>query len=256
MDVREQKDINRDNFQRHPWEIVRLEFVLNLLKKYYKKGDSPSSILDVGGGDLYVAKAVDDYFPASKVTSVDIGIPDNDCFDVGEVKVVNDWGQIHGKTYDLILLLDVLEHIEDDKEFLKGLVEKFSLRGTVFLITVPLHSFLFSEHDIKLNHKRRYAYNELPRQVRSEGLNIIREGNIFSSLWIFRIVQLIFGKGFSKKPLPGRRGSSFTDVAVWDHSALFTAIVKLLLRFDVKYTNWFPGLSGYVLANKQNNINA
>ena len=254
MDVREQKDINRDNFHRHPWEIIRLEFVINILKKYYKKRVFPSSVLDVGSGDLYVSEAVADYFSAGEVTSVDTSY--NHCFDSRKVKVVNDWNQIHGRRYHLILLLDVLEHIENDKGFLRDLVERFSFPDTVFLITVPLHSFLFSEHDIKLNHKRRYAYKELLLQIRGEGLHIIRSGNIFSSLLIFRIVQSIFGKVFSKKLLPGRKGSSFADVAAWNHSALVTAIVKTLLRFDAKYTNWFPGLSGYVLANKQNNINA
>lgn len=246
MDLREQKNIARAGFQRHPWEIVRLEFVLDILRKIYGNRPAPSCILDVGCGDLYISKAISDYFPHSEIVSVDTAY--HTCLSLENINVVNSLEQVPKETYPLILLLDVLEHIEDDREFLKNLIQRFSSPDTLFLITVPLHSFLFSEHDIKLAHKRRYNYNKLLLQIQKERLDIIRSGNLFSSLLLFRILQVICGKLLIKLR-PGRKGASFTDVAAWNHSILLTAMVKWLLRFDIKYANRLPGLSGYVVAS-------
>lgn len=116
------------------------------------------------------------------------------------------------------------------------------------MITVPLHPFLFSEHDINLGHKRRYNYNEFLLRVKSRGLRIMDSGNIFSSLFIARMLQVILGKAFGRFR-PGRKGGSLADVSSWNHSALFTAIVKAFLRLDAKYANRVPGLSAYVLAS-------
>jgi hypothetical protein len=146
----------------------------------------------------------------------------------------------------LILLLDVLEHI--DKGFVTNLIQSYASPGTLFLITVPLYPFLYSEHDINLGHKRRHAYAELQRLMRNEGLHIVRSGYLFSSLLIIRLLQLLAGKVYSRLK-PGRKGSSFADVTAWNHSPFMTKIVKGFLYLDVKYANRFPGLSGYVLAS-------
>lgn len=244
MDVKE-RNLNDANFKRHPWEIIRLEFVFNVLKKNYKNRELPLNILDVGGGDLYVSKGISDYFPDSKVVSVDTAY--DHCFDLPKILVVNSIEKIPCETYSLVLLLDILEHIEDDKGFLNYIIKHYASSDTFFLITVPLHPFLFSEHDVNLGHKRRYTYGELMLQLQSAGLKIIDSGNMFSSLFIFRIMQLIFGKVYTKLR-PGYRGSSFADVSSWNHSDTLTNLTNWLLRVDIKYTNKLPGLSGYALA--------
>jgi SAM-dependent methyltransferase len=62
--------------------------------------------------------------------------------------------------FDVILLADVLEHIEDDASFLRGIVE--SMRpGATLVITVPAHRWLWSAHDAALGHQRRYRLAEL-----------------------------------------------------------------------------------------------
>jgi len=246
MDIKEQKRINAKEFHRHPWEMIRLEFIINILKNVYRNNSFPSSILDIGAGDLYISELLSNYFLSSKIVSVDTAY--EHCFDSGRVHVVNSMDSVPNDRYSLILLLDVLEHIDDDVGFLSSLVKRFSSSNTIFLIAVPLHPSLFSEHDINLGHRRRYTYSELLSRMEETGLNIINSGNLFSSLFIFRMLQVIFGKVF-RKLRPGYKGSSFADVAAWNHSALLTTIVRTLLRFDVKIANKLPGLSGYVLAS-------
>jgi len=68
----------------------------------------------------------------------------------------------------LILLADVLEHVPDDYRLLAGLVAA-ATPGTYFLITVPADASLWSPHDERHGHHRRYdrdrfeqVWRELP----------------------------------------------------------------------------------------------
>jgi SAM-dependent methyltransferase len=63
---------------------------------------------------------------------------------------------------DLFLLTDVLEHIEDDRRFLAGLVAA-ARPGAGFLVTVPADPRLWTEHDVSFGHRRRYV----PRTLRA-----------------------------------------------------------------------------------------
>lgn len=56
---------------------------------------------------------------------------------------------------DVVLLLDVLEHIEDDRGFFEEIVD--AAPRAVFLITVPADPRLWSPHDVALGHHRRYT---------------------------------------------------------------------------------------------------
>lgn len=61
---------------------------------------------------------------------------------------------------DAVLLPDVLEHVADDAAFLQNIVAHMK-PGAVLAITVPLHDFLWSRHDVILGHKRRYSVKRL-----------------------------------------------------------------------------------------------
>lgn len=62
--------------------------------------------------------------------------------------------------YDLIVLLDVLEHIENDRGSLQVLRRKLAPGGRL-LLTVPAAPWLWSSHDVKHHHKRRYTKRTL-----------------------------------------------------------------------------------------------
>lgn len=65
-----------------------------------------------------------------------------------------------GKTYDTILYIDVIEHIEDDKSELIRAFERLKPGGKI-LIIVPAHNFLFSPFDRAIGHYRRYNISML-----------------------------------------------------------------------------------------------
>lgn len=61
---------------------------------------------------------------------------------------------------NVFVLSDVLEHIEDDGEFLARLVAA-AQPGAHFVITVPADPRLWTEHDVSFGHFRRYVPNTL-----------------------------------------------------------------------------------------------
>lgn len=57
---------------------------------------------------------------------------------------------------DLVLLTDVLEHVDDDVGLLRAAARR-AVPGARLLLTVPAHPELWSGHDVALGHRRRYT---------------------------------------------------------------------------------------------------
>lgn len=57
---------------------------------------------------------------------------------------------------DIVAVLDVMEHIEDDRAFAASVVTAMPL-GSVLVLTVPALPWLWSPWDVALGHHRRYT---------------------------------------------------------------------------------------------------
>lgn len=73
--------------------------------------------------------------------------------------------------YDLVAILDVLEHIEEDRAALKSIAKRLSPEGKV-LITVPAGQWMWSGHDVANHHFRRYSRKTLETVIAEAGLRI------------------------------------------------------------------------------------
>ena len=73
--------------------------------------------------------------------------------------------------FDLLLLFDVLEHIDDESEFLQSVRFHLAQAGTL-LVNVPAHQFFFSDYDRAAGHVRRYSVNQLTTIAERSGLKI------------------------------------------------------------------------------------
>jgi len=82
---------------------------------------------------------------------------------------------------DLLTLLDVLEHIENDEDFLKDLASRCQV-GTPLIITVPAGPKAYSEWDQILGHFRRYKMSELRDLVDDAGFRIVAAKHLFPEL--------------------------------------------------------------------------
>jgi SAM-dependent methyltransferase len=101
--------------------------------------------------------------------------------------------------YDLIVLLDVLEHIEDDTGTLAFLARKLAPGGRM-LVTVPASPWMWSDHDVAHHHKRRYTARTLRGALGTGGFRV-RHLSHFNTL----LFPLIAGVRVLHK-LTGRRG--------------------------------------------------
>jgi SAM-dependent methyltransferase len=75
-------------------------------------------------------------------------------------------------TYDLIGLFDVLEHVEADQASLAALSEKLAEGGRM-IVTVPAFPMLWSRHDERHHHFRRYTRASLGAAAKAAGLNVV-----------------------------------------------------------------------------------
>jgi len=99
-----------------PWKAERTN---SMLRKY---GVTPKTFCEVGCGAGGVLGSLGAYFPDAEFTGYDIA-PDAEKF-WSELRIsgvelhVGDFFSLNKQNYDLILLLDVLEHVADPHQFL------------------------------------------------------------------------------------------------------------------------------------------
>lgn len=79
---------------------------------------------------------------------------------------------IQDKDFDSALYIDVIEHIENDKEELEKSASRLK-PGGYLIILVPAHNFLYSEFDKKIGHFRRYNKKML-KAVNPQNIEIIQ----------------------------------------------------------------------------------
>ncbi len=78
-------------------------------------------------------------------------------------------------TFDAIVMVNVLEHIEHDSAFLKTLQPLLKDGGRLFVF-VPALQFLYSKFDRSIGHFRRYSKSSLHSAVDASGLHLMRFG--------------------------------------------------------------------------------
>jgi len=131
--------------------------------------------------------------------------------------------------FDAAIMLDVLEHIGDDRAAVQEMRRVLKPGGVVF-VSVPLHQCLWSKHDIKCGHKKRYATRELSGLLESAGF-VVQDRRFFVSL----LLPLVW--------LQRKAGFGVPDNPVFDR------ILYRLLTLDTRF-KWPFGLTEVVAARK------
>lgn len=106
-----------------------------------------------------------------------------------------------GARFDLLLLFDVLEHIEAENDFLQS--AKFHLTNSgALLVNVPAHQFFHSDYDRAAGHIRRYSMNRLRKVMEENGFKICA-----ITYWGLPLVPLLLArKGISMRRTDGKAG--------------------------------------------------
>jgi hypothetical protein len=236
MDLRER----RADDARHPWEAARAAFFGGLVRRISLPPNP--TVLDIGAGDGWLAMQLDGTTLQSPTTTCwDINYTDDDLLDasVRAGKVVRARDEPEGR-FDLVLLLDVLEHIEDDEAFFERHVLPHVAPGGRLIVSVPVHPSLFTAHDTMLAHVRRYRVREI-RGLLARHAAIEREGSLFTSLLAPRAIECMLNRVRPKEP---------TGIGSWNGGPLLTRSVRAALDADARFNGWMadrrwwtPGLS-------------
>jgi SAM-dependent methyltransferase len=159
----------------HWWWLARRTLLKRFLKRFPKPSSAQQeiSILEAGcgtGGNLKMLSQFGEVY-GMELDDVARSIAINR--QIGEIRAgrLPDQIPFGEKTFDWVVLLDVLEHLDDDKGALKALFERVKPGGHL-LLTVPAYMFLWSEHDQSHQHKRRYVKNQLRQRVEEAGFQI------------------------------------------------------------------------------------
>ena len=172
-------------YQTHWWWRARESILLKELGALCAQMSFRPSILDIGCGNGLLFRELAKYGSPEGI-EVDESLVSQEP-KLGPVYTTSfeEWEAPH--SYDLILMLDVLEHVEDDLEFLRK--AKSVLTGTGrLLITVPAGPELFTSHDLINHHLRRYRRAQLLAVLEKSGFIVERVRYIF--VWI-AVVKLI-----------------------------------------------------------------
>ena len=97
---------------------------------------------------------------------------------------------INKKSFDLIVLLDVLEHVEDTNKFLYEINKLIKETGIV-VFSVPAYNSLWSSHDEDLHHVKRYNWRTIKLEV-GQYFSIIDKYGMNFILLPIRYLQLKF----------------------------------------------------------------
>jgi hypothetical protein len=248
--------------KRHPWELARVKVVTRILKTLSNISNETLTILDVGSGDTFLIQELSREFKKASFFAIDTGYDNAYIEETNKrfaeehtaIKVFNDLqvAEKHiGHPIDIILLLDVIEHVPDDVQFLKDL-SAFSKvnEQTQFLITVPAYQALFCSHDVFLQHYRRYNNKLLNQNINKARLKVLRIGYFFTFPLVPRTIQVIKEKLVRKKEAP-------TGIGNWEGSQMISNLLEkmLLLDFGVsvflrKLKIKLPGLSNFAICKK------
>ena len=222
-----------------------------------RPSSEPLSVLDVGAGDGYLATALFADLPAgSRLVCVDSNYSDADLetYRAAAPPNLSFERERPGERYDVILLLDVIEHVPDDNAFLRLLTEENLAEHGAIIVSVPARQSLFSRHDEALGHYRRYSPAQLREVVAANGLVVRKTGGLFHSLLFPRtwsVVREKFLRLLAKEPpLPPAADD-------WKAGAWVSKGVERLLAADNALSHacsefgWdLPGLSIWAVCQK------
>lgn len=235
------------NQNRHPWELSRSGNILEIIKNY----SDGFVYADIGSGDKFFAVNLQN-ITRNKVFAVDTGY-DIEGKDENGIVCFKEVYSLPDNMISCIVMMDVLEHVEDENVFLQKVLNKLKPGGKI-IITVPAMQFLFSGHDVFLNHLRRYNRKDLFSLLNEYDLDIERCHYFYTILLFVRVFSLFIEKTGLK------RESQNNGIGNWKYSerSFITRLLTFILDIDFclnkmlnKLGVRLPGLSLLAVCRKR-----
>ena len=191
---------NSHTNKNHPIDKSSVELCLHNLKKYTKQ--KKQTVLEVGCLNDEILKKISNYqnfdYIGSDATNEHIYSLSKKFPKVPFLVFDILQNPFNRNICDFLIMLNVLEHIEEDEKALNEAYKLLNHEGTL-IIEVPAGKFLYDEYDKKLLHYRRYSSNEIKEKILNAGFKIQSETYLgFFCFPLFAIVK-IFNKFFKSE---------------------------------------------------------
>jgi len=241
------KDFYKTYFEaekNHWWFKVRRNIILSLIKKY--KVPKTAKIFDFGCGSGYLVGQLQKL--GYDASGSDISF---EAIESGLSKGIRNIAAVQSleisppeRAFDLILALDVIEHIQDDSEAIR-VIERALRPGGTAIITVPAYQWLWGVQDDIAYHYKRYAIGSLTKVLKKNTkLKILRKTYFNTFLFLPIVIVRIFSRWFNLK----ERESDF-DINSRFLNSLFYFIFNLETYF-FKFLNFPFGVSILLVLEK------
>jgi SAM-dependent methyltransferase len=153
--------------ERHWWYRGRRRIVLDAIERLPLPADA--RLLDAGCGSGALLAQLQRFGAVSGVDVNPVAVACARERGVGAVETASvERLPFADDEFDLLVCLDVLEHVADDGRALAEL-RRVSSPGGFLIATVPAYPALWSPHDVAAGHRRRYRAGELRARAESEG---------------------------------------------------------------------------------------
>lgn len=149
------------------------------------------TVLEIGSANGYLLKAISERFPGTAVIGSDYASPPLEALSKNlpgipliQLDIVN--SSLPDNFCDAIVMLNVLEHIEDDRRALEQIRRMLKPNG-LLVIEVPSSPSLYDDFDRLVGHFRRYNMGDLLSKLRDSGFSVERKSHLgffaFPALW-------------------------------------------------------------------------
>jgi len=190
----------RELYERHWWWRARTLLVTDALQRLKPKGGW-NRILDIGCGDGLFFPILSKFGDVEGVEPVaELVNPENPYRSRIQIRSFDESFRPE-KRYSLILMLDVLEHLDDPVAALRHAVELLEPDGT-FVATVPAFMALWTNHDVMNHHYVRYTKGSFRQVAREAGLRIQEECYLYHWTCPVKLGVRLTERLFRLKPKP------------------------------------------------------
>ncbi len=159
------------------------------------------------------------------------------------------------KKYNLIILMDVIEHIKEDKKFIENISNKLNNNGYIF-ISVPNNPDEWAWDDEHYGHFRRYTKEQIRKILRDNNLEVVKLWDFtFPIFYWMRKLSLKFMKPISEESSKENKTKKSSLNPYWERG-LFSKIIsnlpiwKLVYWIQFKFRNGKKGHEIIVLGKK------
>jgi len=177
-------------YEQHWWWRAREAALLDTIRKVCS-GGRRRHILDVGCGDgLFFEKLLE--FGDVEGVEPDGSLVSDDGPYRSHIHIRPfDDRYLPGHRYDLILMLDVLEHLSDPVAALRHAAHLLEPSSGVMIVTVPAFNVAWTHHDVINHHRTRYTKRQIRHEAALAGIDIVEARYWFQ--WTFPVKVLVRG---------------------------------------------------------------